>query len=248
MLLFARRILIFCTIAIGSFAEGSAEDVADSGTDPYGCSAEHAGEQGISGYKLLQKRVPLYLVMTTVDILRGYDASLGTDIECLSMEADTIESGSHDVTVTVYYNWKDNTTWHTFGQTFTFGQYSGGLNRMESQGLSGAPSGTYYFNYTTGGCAVVVVTDFGNRIRDDPEPKKETEGQETDGTDKQKESEGTTVNENDQPQCMVWATRGDVRGIQNCCEKYFTRHCVKNKKYQYTPNKCPNLSQVKTEL
>ncbi|KAH6924782.1 hypothetical protein HPB50_024708 [Hyalomma asiaticum] len=191
--------------------------------------------------------------MTSVTLLEGYasDAALGTDISCVAVRTIDRDEQNHAVTETIYYKGNTGgTTWRSFGQSFQFEADSRGYNIMKSQGLSGAPSGTYNFSYSTRDCAVVMVTNFGNRMPDDtPSEVQERDVQNVDQDQNAGENDGASENEDGKPQCMLWGTRENPRGIQDCCEKHFTKYCQKNKDYEYTPEKCPSPPpEERTEL
>ncbi|KAL3256871.1 hypothetical protein MRX96_046566 [Rhipicephalus microplus] len=213
---------------------------------PNACTAKSPGENAISGFDFLKKRDMIQLVMTSLSDVYAHPD--GYNVTCINAITTDVDESAHTVTQTVYYKEDSTTDWEIFSQTFKFqdSESQARYDRMENTELSGAPSGTYTFEYNTLGCAVVTIEKFGERMRDNGDSDASDKRDASDHADTKAETpnaavEGDTeLNEHrKKPNCMMWAVPRHVRGLQICCEQHFSEHCEKDAGYEYTPEKCP---------
>ncbi|XP_037525294.1 uncharacterized protein LOC119402232 [Rhipicephalus sanguineus] len=192
-------------------------------------------ENHMDGYTFLEKDTRFDLVMTSLTLLEGFDGAVGVSFDCISTVTTDKEDSKHEVTETVDYKNATTQKWTTFSQRFGFETLHGGYNLMKSKELSGAPSGNYEFLYVVKKCAVVKVTEFGNRISEEDDDDDITEREEPQSVD-------------ERPHCMMWTKHQETYATQNFCEKFFTNCCKpKNPNYEYSPAKC-NVPEQRVDL
>lgn len=237
-----RQCVIICLFVVAVLATDT--------TDQYACSAESAGENALSGFDFLKNPQMLQMVMTSLPTV--YNHPGGYKVTCISAITTDVEEMTHAVTLTVYYKQQLSGKWRRFSQRFQFEPDSNGkFNNMTNIQKTGAPSGTYNFVYATLGCAVVTVDNFGHRMSGDSG----TDG-DSDSSSEQLQDSAVVDTTYDTPEiavevnagenedtkslnCMVWASPRYIRGLQNCCEAHFTKHCRKNADHEHTPKRCP---------